>query len=47
MGMANKIRVLLIERNMKIKDLAEQFVVDWLFKFKNEIYKLFIGGQNG
>ncbi len=24
MGMANKIRILLIERNMKIKDLAEQ-----------------------
>lgn len=24
MGMASKIRILLIERNMKIKDLAEQ-----------------------
>jgi len=24
MGMANKIRILLIERNMKIKELAEQ-----------------------
>lgn len=24
MGMANKIRILLIERNMKIKDLAER-----------------------